>query len=72
MIRAAAGDRSLGASILLNITNYLTPGNADFALRMIMGFAAVAASIAACLYYREAWKQKKAERIRREKLESTK
>ncbi len=62
-------DRSLILSIALNIFNYMTPGNADFSLRMIMGLLACAASIAAFLYYREAWKEKKANRIRRQKLE---
>ena len=65
-------DRSLGAAILLNIFNYLTPGNADFALRVVMGIAAVFASVAAFLYYREAWKEKKSARIAREKLEKEK
>lgn len=65
-------DRSLGAAIALNIFNYLTPGNADFALRMIMGILACLASAVAFLYYREAWKGKKAERKEREKLENKK
>lgn len=59
-------DRSLFAAIALNIFNYLTLGNADFALRVIMGILAAVASIFAALYYRESWRKLKRERTEKD------